>query len=361
MRLQLNRIAAGRGERAVIGAGLAVLIVGVGLIIVYFGGHGDPAGNGPSDVTGGAPSSGRGTVTGPAQPASSSPTASNRPSASPGVPTAKSSPVRATCAASPHLCGYPDAANTGWQHTGVKLTKVTADPYYITKAGAVVDGLDIHGCVYVRAKNVTIKRSKITCSNQPMVKNFEPDGHGGLNDIGAGLVMEDVEFDGMNDPDAQGVAFNNYTVRRANFHNLGAAVKLGSNVVIQDSYVHDIASTSDSHNGGFPSDGGAGITVRHNTVLMNSENGYAIAIYNQIPAGEVVRDVTIDNNLLAGGNYVLYCGAPGQIAPNLRVTNNRFSTLLYSRGGFYGSTANCDGAAAWSNNYWDDSLAAVTP
>jgi hypothetical protein len=225
----------------------------------------------------------------------------------------------------------------------------------------VVNGLDIHGCVQVRAKNVTIKRSKITCAAQPMVKNFEPDGRGGLSDIGAGLVVEDVEFDGMNDPDAHGMAFNNYTVRRSDFHNLGAAVKLGSQVRVENSFVHDIASTGDSHVGGFPSDGGDGITIRHNTVLMNSQNGYAIAIYNQVPAGSVVQNVTIDNNLLAGGNYVLYCGAPGKVAPNLRVTNNRFSGALYPKGGFYGPTANCDGAAAWSGNYWDETRAALAP
>ncbi|MGC5020479.1 right-handed parallel beta-helix repeat-containing protein [Micromonospora sp. DT47] len=286
-----------------------------------------------------------------------------RPSTSSASPSAAPQPGNGQkwCAETPSACGYPDETNTGWRHTGVRLKTVHQDPFTIAKPGTVIDGLDIRGCVQVRARNVTIKRSRIACSNQPMVKNYEPDGNGGLIDVGAGLVVEDVEFDGLNDPDAHGMAFNKYTVRRAYFHNLGAAAKLGSDVHIEDSYVAAISSTESSHNSGFPSDGGVGITLRHNTVLMNSQNGHAVAIYNEIPVGSIVKDVVVDNNLLAGGNYVLYCGAPGKTAPNLRVTNNRFSGIIYAKGGFYGPTANCDGAVLWQNNYWDASREPLMP
>lgn len=280
----------------------------------------------------------------------------NSPPSSP-IPSVGSSSKN--CATNPSGCGYPDQTNTGWQHTGVTLKTVYQDPYYIDTEGAVIDGLDIHGCVSVRAKNVTITRSKITCGNQPMVKNFEPDGNGGLIDIGAGLVMQDVEFDGQGNPDSSGVAFDSYKVIRGNFHNIGTAVRLGNNVDVEDSYVHDIAFTTTSHNGGFPSDGGSGIIVRHNTVLMNTQNGFPIALYNAESPGVIVQNVVVDNNLLAGGNYIFYCGSSGNTSPNLSVTNNRLSKLIYSNGGYYGATAGCEGAAIWSNNYWDDTLAPV--
>lgn len=360
MRRRISLRAVSRGKLIAVGAAVIAVMVVVGLVTAYV--HNDrTAARGSHTSTSGSASAAERAGTsglGQASPGPSSPGARPSGPVTSGLP---SPPSGKNCASRPSACGYPDETNTGWQHTGVKLKQVNTDPYNIDKAGAVVDGLDIRGCVQVRAKNVTIKRSKITCDNQPMIKNFQPDGHGGLIDIGAGLVVEDVEFDGMNNPDAQGVAFNNYTVRRANFHNIGAALKLGSGVRVEDSYVHGIASTNNSHNGGFPSDGGSGITVRHNTVLMNSQNGYAIAIYNQVPAGSVVQNVVIDDNLLAGGNYIIYCGAPGQVAPNLRVTNNRFSNTLYAKGGFYGPTANCDGAAAWTNNYWDADKAALSP
>lgn len=265
------------------------------------------------------------------------------------------------CANSPHTCGYPDATNTGWQHTGVALSVVNDDPFYITTPGAVIDAKDIRGCVFVMAPNVTIKRSKITCSNQPMVKTYEPDGQGGLDDLAPGLVIEDVEFDGMGDVDSTGIAFNSYTIRRSNFHNIGSAARIGSNVVAEDNYVHSIASNTSSHNGGFPFDGGSNNTIRHNTIFMTSTNGYALSIYNQVPAGNVVSNVLVENNLLAGGNYIMYCGAPGQITPNLRVLNNRFSKIIYPNGGWYGVTANCNGPTAWSGNIWDHDLSTVNP
>jgi len=274
---------------------------------------------------------------------------------------AQAASTPANCARQPSLCGYPDETNTGWRHTGVTLKVVNQDPYYIDTPGAVIDGLDIHGCVVVRAPNVTIKRSRITCGAQPMVKNFEPTGDGGLKDVGAGLVIEDVEFDGMGVVDSAGVAFDSYTIRRADFHDVGAAVKLGNDVVIEDSYVHDIASNSTSHNAGFPSDGGSNIVLRHNTVLMNTDNGFPIALYNGEAPGIVVQNVTVDNNLLAGGNYIFYCGAPGDVTPQLRITRNRISKYFNLNGGYYGVSANCEDAAQWSGNFWDEDLSTVTP
>jgi hypothetical protein len=358
-----------RRRLSVLSLGVGAALLAVALVAVYVTvsrpSPGTPAAqdsqSAPVDGVPPTPLPGGSSVSGsPSASASASASAGKSP-AKPGGPGAP--PVlNRTCSDAPSACGYPDASNTGWRHTGVKLKTVVADPYYIDKPGQVVDGLDIHGCVYVRAKNVTIKRSKITCDNQPMVKNFEPDGHGGLTDIGAGLLIEDTEFDGMSSPTAMGVAFNNFTVLRSDFHNLAAALKLGNGVRVEDNYVHNISYTSTSHNGGFPSDGGTGITVRHNTVMMNSQNGYAIAIYNWIPAGSVVADVVVDNNLLAGGNYILYCGAPGHPAPNLRVTNNRFSAQLFAKGGYYGPAANCDqGITAWTNNYWDANRAPLSP
>lgn len=266
------------------------------------------------------------------------------------------------CFSKPSACGYPDETNTGWQHTGVSLKVVTQDPYVIDTPGAIISGLDIHGCVDVLAQNVTIKNSRITCNNQPMIKNFEVGNNHNLIDVGAGLLLQDVELNGMNDADSAGVAFNNYKVIRGNFHNIGTAVRLGDNVDIEDSYVHDIAATEASHNGGLPSDGGAGITLKHNTVFVAVQNGDPIELYN----GEstqggiaVVKNVVVDNNFLAGGNYIMFCGILGNTAPNLTVTNNRFSRAIFKNGGFYGDTSNCSGAAAWSNNYWDEDLSRV--
>jgi hypothetical protein len=258
--------------------------------------------------------------------------------------------------------GFPDETNTGWEPTGVTLTVVNEDPFYVTTPGAVIDSLDIRGMVFVMAANVTIKRCKITSGNQPMVKTYEPDGSGGLNDLAVGLLIEDTEFDGMSNEDSTGIGGNGYyTLRRCNLHHIGSGARLGNEVVVEDNYVHDIVSTLTSHNGGFPVDAGVDVTIRHNTILMDSGNGYVIASYNGIPDGNVVSDVLIENNFLAGGNYIVYGGSPGNVTPNLRVLNNKFSRMFFANGGFFGPAANCSDVAEWSGNVWADTGDPVVP
>src|SRR5882724_1050121 len=79
---------------------------------------------------------------------------------------AKPPPVLAAtgvnCVKQLRACGFPDASNTGWQPTGVKLTtagvNLTSDKeFQINTPGAVIDGKDIQGCVSIKANNVTIK------------------------------------------------------------------------------------------------------------------------------------------------------------------------------------------------------------
>lgn len=257
---------------------------------------------------------------------------------------------------------FPDETNTGWQPTGVTLTTVTDDPFYITTPGQVVDSLDIQGSVFVMATNVTIKRCKISSPNQPMVKTYEPDGSGGLNDIGAGLLIEDSELYGMNNEDSTSVGGNGYfTLRRCNIHHIGSGARMGNDTLAEDNYVHDIVSTVTSHNGGLPVDAGTNVTIRHNTILMNSTNGYVIAAYSGVPPGNVVANVLIEDNFLAGGNYIIYGGSVTEPPPNLRVRDNRFSRLYFANGGFFGPVANGGGATEWSGNVWDDTGDPVVP
>jgi hypothetical protein len=42
----------------------------------------------------------------------------------------------------------------------------------------------------------------------------------------------------------------------------------------EDNYVHDIASTVSSHNAGFPFEGGSNNFIRHNSIFLDTTNGY---------------------------------------------------------------------------------------
>jgi hypothetical protein len=268
----------------------------------------------------------------------------------------------ANCVNLPSACGYPDATNTGWQHTGVTLQAVSAhangtfyiDQDYLDAGGSrVIDGKHLP-CVAIFVKNITIKRSKVSCSNQGMIRTSE----NGSTQLAQGLLIEDVEFDGKGDVDSTALKAGDYIVRRAHFHHIGSALRMWNNAVVEDSYVANIASTGTSHNAGVPFDCGSNNVLRRNTILMNSTNGHAVPVYNGNPC--LVSNITVENNLLAGGNYTLWCGVPN-VAPNLQVRNNRFSRIFNPKGGYYGPTANCGGAAVWTNNIWDDTLLPVSP
>jgi hypothetical protein len=75
------------------------------------------------------------------------------------TPTTTTPPQTLNCLPSPHLCGFPDATNTGVP-AGTTLTPYTG-PTSITTAGTVIDGQDIHGPLFIRAGNVTVKNSRI--------------------------------------------------------------------------------------------------------------------------------------------------------------------------------------------------------
>src|SRR5262245_33381699 len=80
---------------------------------------------------------------------------------------------RTGCAAVPSVCGYPDETNTGVPAgTVLRIHQGTLE---IRTPGAVVEDLDIRGCVRVMAPNVTIRRSKVTCTFAYAIASFPED------------------------------------------------------------------------------------------------------------------------------------------------------------------------------------------
>src|ERR1700737_1828722 len=65
------------------------------------------------------------------------------------------------------MAGWPDATNTGVPAGG---TLPPSGDIVITKAGAVISGLDIHGTVYINAANVTVENCMITSGNWAVVQ-----------------------------------------------------------------------------------------------------------------------------------------------------------------------------------------------
>ncbi len=91
--------------------------------------------------------------------------------AGPGV-----QPVRQTnCFAAPHVCGFPDASNTGVPKGMALKPSGSID---VTEDGAVVKGLEVNGTIEIDANDVTVEDVKVTlggpgCGTQTTCGNYD--------------------------------------------------------------------------------------------------------------------------------------------------------------------------------------------
>jgi hypothetical protein len=253
--------------------------------------------------------------------AGASPTSS--PSGSPATPSATASPAptpRPKPTAT--VTGWPGPADTGVP-AGTKLTTVDGD-VKVTQAGTVIDAKDIRGCVFIAADNVTVRRSRITCTGAFGVRTFD-----GNHDF-TGARIEDTEINCANQG-FTGIAFAHYTAVRVNIHGCENGIAFGAHATIQDSYIHDLSDADGEHPDGVQfSEGTSDIIIEHNTIVAPVTNS-AIIMYDE--DGEQDHDILIDDNYLAGGGWTLYC--PRQATVNIRVTNNHFGPA------HFGATASC--------------------
>lgn len=288
----------------------------------------------------------------PTQSASPSPTpkpTTKSPSPTPTTPPASSSPPPST--------GFPGATTTGVP-AGVALTPYTG-PATITAPGTVIDSKLITTPLVIAAgaNNVTIRNSVIRAQGFFLV----------LNDQGAtNLQIVDSELDGQNNTSGDAaVGGYNYTLTRVNVHGTMDGLKLGDNVTVQDSYVHDLVMTADSHNDGMQSLGSDNVRITHNTIVIGK--GSTSAIMLSTGSADSMKNIVIDGNLLGGGAYTVYGGYAAGVdtlskVGGIVISNNRFTTSVYPNGGVYGPLTSVDPPAVTvTGNVWNDGPNAGQP
>jgi hypothetical protein len=230
---------------------------------------------------------------------------------------------------------------------------------------------------YYRAKNSftvtedgiasdSVSAGEVLHPDHPYVQRYrdhlEPTDRFGRFDVEQ-ATAEDSELDMNGNLDGKAVAFDGYTALRVFFHNGSDCGHMGDTVTVRDSLcavgpdANDDGWTDagfDCHDGphydGFQSDGGRNLTLEHNTI-RNPCGQTSTILMSTNTSG--ISNVTIRDNLLAGGGYTLYCNA-GPDVPNETVTGNRFARTYYPRAGFWGATTGCQMADVDSGNVWDD-------
>jgi len=281
-------------------------------------------------------------------------------------------PTRSSnCAPSPHACGYPDETNTGIT-PGKVLRRVpqdvTSGPGWswdtrgflrVESAGAVIDGIDVQGEIYITVPRVTIRNAKVTFGGGSSIGiSVRP----GANDV----VIESSRISGANAGAERMMAGikawgqTGLQVRRCDITFTSTAIQTDQGLVT-DNYVHDMGFLEGDHTNGFTSNAyGGGVVVRHNTIFNQLAQTDAVSFFQDFG---VQKDATIDDNLLAGGGYVIYGGGGSKgVTSNIKITNNRIGRQLFPKGGFYGWLAWYDAQGAGNvlgGNVWDDTSAPV--
>ncbi|MEU6230865.1 hypothetical protein [Streptomyces sp. NPDC047042] len=300
---------------------------------------------------------------------SASPTATPTPAKKPspaGKPTppkatgsASAAPAARSKCASPGDCGFPDADSTGPR---IALKPHNTGYWAIRTDGLVIRGWDITGTLDIYANNVTVIDSKIT-SNSWWGINLRP-GYSGLKVLHSTITA--VPGKG---PDNGGVDYavsnmgvSSIEVGWCDVSVFGDALSMGQGN-LHDNYVHDIVPFINlggewQHTNTVISGGGntGQLIIRHNTLLnaTSLKQGASGSIGLFADTG-VVRNVTVDDNWIAGGAYALYGGSTG--ATGIRVTDNIFSTEYHPASGGYGVVAHWNAGGAgnvWSNNRMSD-------
>lgn len=238
------------------------------------------------------------------------PTATAKPSPTPTASAAPKPSPTPTASEAPRPSGdRPDATNTGVPR-GTKLTRYDGD-LEITKANTVIDGLEVHGVIKVRAAGVVIKNTKVigpSTSGRPLVSNY-PYGHS--------FTITDSElWSTTPSPYANGILGSNFTALRVNVHDVIDTVHItGGNVTVRDSYLHDtlhykndpVQKNGPSHDDVIQVQGGSNIVIEGNT-LAGSTNTVIMVTQDQ----SRLSGLTIRGNYIDGGNCSINMNEKGK-------------------------------------------------
>ncbi len=266
-------------------------------------------------------------------------TTKKKSSSSGGSSSGGSSTSSSSCA----LPKYPSASCTGVP-AGTSLTVVNGD-MTITAAGTIIEKKEIRGCISVNAPGVIIRKSKIIADCFYVVDRSAAGG--------TALLIEDSEISCDNN-NGTGIGEEGVIVRRVNVHGCENGFDINSDFVVEDSYIHDLTQTgSDPHTDGIQINPNAhDVSILHNTIyaFTNGVNGTSAII--QPPTN--MTDISIKNNLVAGGAYTIYCRATGSYSNTWEMRDNHFSTINGPNVGEYGPMTDCQDEPNVSGNVYHE-------
>jgi len=249
---------------------------------------------------------------------------------------------------------WPGPANTGVPE-GIQLRVVHGN----VTARADLRGLEIHGDLLVAANGITI-RDVLVVGGRINV---------GYDHRNVKIIDTEVDGRGLADPDSMvsAVGDSGYTCIRCDVHGWSSGFWVGTDVTIENSWVHDLCCDSPSHKDAVGSNGGSDVVLRHNN-LECAPVGCSAAI-GLFGDQEPIADFVVEANLLnTTGSYCSYGGSVDHkahpVSSGVRWIGNHYGRKFNPRCGLYGPSAYFDVGAhgnVWSENVWADDESPVSP
>lgn len=268
------------------------------------------------------------------------------------------------CMRTPHVCGMPDAADTGVPE-GTALRAVPGqvasgkgwryDPAEkavdVTGNWVRLTGLALSGDLSISGSHVTVSDDRIITAGYFGISlrhardvtithttvSGRNAGHGRVN-----YAIDDIYGDSTG-----------LVIRLDNIANW----RIGVNAVgglITGNYIHSPGYLPGDHTDGIYDAGGTTPQIISDNTIMNNL-GQTCAIMLESVKGQRTGNKTITGNLLAGGGYVIYAGGAQRDSSHIVITDNRFDRTYFSASGRYGPIAQFQPAGpgnSWSGNSW---------
>lgn len=227
----------------------------------------------------------------------------------------------------PEDTGYPDATTTGVAPGTTLSTGWFHNSFYGSPTGAVIEGRAIvcdsslEHPTSDNGKTITYRNCRFTGGAYWLVWN---------NDNPVHLIFEHCTFIGGGDAS---LAASNVTLRYCDISGGGDGLKIGSAVVIENSFIHDLVVTPTSHNDCIQSLGtagtgaeGSGLRITHST--LDGSNGEFCMTMSTGSASEM-RDILVEDTLLLyqgniaiSGGYQNGTDSPSKVS-NVIYRNNK--------------------------------------
>ena len=216
-----------------------------------------------------------------------------------------------------------------------------------TEDGQVIEDLEVTGTIVVRHDDVTIRNVRVLGTERYGVQVPAE-----LHEEVSGLVLEDVEIRGVSGDRSAGlVHYGSWTARRVDVSGYQDGVKMVSDQVLEDSWIHDLFAPPGAHNDGVQSVGGSSSVIRGNNII--NEHGQTSAVL-LLTNNEPMDGWTVAGNRFEGGGYSFYLQDKGNgfgAPTNMTVRDN-----IWVRGSWqYGPiSVGLGEGLTWTGNSYDD-------